>query len=285
MMGVLKLVLNVHVEDYWLIMIVVSLSYANSVLALRGGRRRRSILVLTTVLLLIGAMVWSFIYHPPSPEKLQGKEPFRHWMNEVALLAAGLWCIDLILRYREQFKSPNRTILRALLIVWMLVSALGSVAAYMLLQFSDLGVEIGVTQLSWDENRLYIVFLLTAVILGWIGLSRVLSSALQLTDALTRDGFLPQWLAAMRAKLRGPFIPLTFFAVVIALGGHQSTGNAADWRGRPHLSLDNGSCHHAPCKTTKQRSANGKRTEAAFASSLSRAGRGNQSVLLMASPP
>jgi uncharacterized hydrophobic protein (TIGR00271 family) len=217
MMGVLKLVLNVHIEDYWLIMIVIILSYANSVIALRGGRRRRSILVLTTVLLLIGAIIWSFLYHPPSPEKLQDQEPLRQWMGEVGILAAGLWCIDLVLRHGEQFRDANRTILRGLVVVWTVVSVLGSVAAYMLLQFSDLGTEFWMTQLSWDENRLYIVFLLTAMILGWIGLARVLSGALQLTDALTCDGFLPQWLDTTRAKLRGPFIPLTFFAAVIAL--------------------------------------------------------------------
>ena len=214
----LQLFFNVKPEVYWLVMAVIGLSYINSVIALRGGWRRRTILVWVAFLTLLGLVAWSYFHHPPpGTQELPEREHFRHWLSEVALLAAGLWYIDLVLQHREQFKRPNRIVLRALLIVWVTGSLAASVATAMLLRYSGLHWKNWMGKLSWAENRLELLILLSGIVLCWIGLSRVLASGVQLTDAMTRDGFLPQWLETVRARLRGPFLPLTFFSAAIAL--------------------------------------------------------------------
>jgi uncharacterized hydrophobic protein (TIGR00271 family) len=213
----LKLVFDVNLEVYSLVMAVIGLSYVSSVVALHGSWRRRTILVWSAVLVLLGILTWSYIHHPPVRQEVPGRQAFRHWLTEVALLAGGLWYIDLVLQHREQFKRPNRTVFRGLLIVWTSATVLASVAALMVLRYPGLQMQNWMGKLSWAENRLELLILLTGILVCWIGLSRVLASGVRLTDAMTRDGFLPQWLEAVRDRLKGPFLPLTFFAAMIAL--------------------------------------------------------------------
>ena len=214
----LQLFFNVNLEVYWLVMAVIGLSYINSVVALRGGWRRRTILVWSAFLTLLGIVAWSYFHHPSArTEELPAREIFRHWLSEVALLAAGLWFIDLVLQHREQLKRPNRAVLRALLIVWITGNLVASAATVLVLRYQGLRWKNWMGELSWAENRVEVLILLTGIMVCWVGLSRVLVSGMQLTDVMTRDGFLPQWLEAVRTRLKGPFLPLIFLAAAIAL--------------------------------------------------------------------
>ena len=213
----LQLFFNVNPEAYWLVIAVIGLSYINSVIALRGSWRRRTILVWVAFLTLLGIVAWSYFHHPPPrTEELPARETFRHWLSEVALLAAGLWFIDLVLQHREQLKRPNRIVLRALLIVWITGNLVASAATVLVLRYPGLQWKNWMGKLSWAENRLEVLVLLTGIVVCWAGLSRVLVSGAQLTNVMTSDGFLPQWLESVRARLKGPFLSLAFLAAAIA---------------------------------------------------------------------
>ena len=212
----LQLFFNVTLEDYWLVMAVIGLSFINSVVALQGGWRRRTILVWAAFLMLLGLLAWSYFHHPSSViQELPEREPFRHWLSEVALLAAGLWYIDLVLQHREQLKRPNRIVLRTFLIVWITGNLVASAASLLVFRYPGSQWKNWMGKLSWFENRIEVLILLSGIVVCWIGLSRVLASGVQLTNVMSRDGFLPQWLETVRARLKGPFLPLTFFSVVI----------------------------------------------------------------------
>ena len=214
----LKLFFNVKPEAYWLVIAVIGLSYINSVIAFRGGWRRRTILVWAAFLTVVGLLAWSYFNPPPAgTQEVIEREDFRHWLSEMALLAAGLWFIDLILQQREQLKRPNRIVLRALLIVWMTSCLVGSVTTFIVFRYPSIMVTAWMDQLSVGQDRLEMLILLSGIVLCWIGLSRILASSVKLIDAMILDGFLPQWLEHVRAKLRGPFLPLTLFSGAIAL--------------------------------------------------------------------
>jgi uncharacterized hydrophobic protein (TIGR00271 family) len=212
----LQLFFNVVLADYWLVMAVIGLSFINLVVALQGGWRRRTILVWAAFLTLLGLLAWSYFHHPASViQGLPEREPFRHWLSEVALLAAGLWYIDLVLQHREQLKRPNRIVLRAFLIVWITGNLVASAASLLVFRYPGFQWKNWMGKLSWFENRLEVLILLSGIVVCWIGLSRVLASGVQLTNVMTRDGFLPQCLETVRARMKGPFLPLTFFSIVI----------------------------------------------------------------------
>jgi amino acid transporter len=214
----LKLFFNVKPEFYWLVVAVIGLSYINAIIAFRGGWRRRTILAWAAFLTLVGVLAWSYFHPPPAgAEALAQKRDFRHWLSEVALLTTGLWFIDLVLQQREQLKKPNRTVLRTFLIVWITSNLVSSVAAFIVLRYPDLRVQAWADELSLAQDRLELLILLSGIVLCWMGLSRILASSVKLTDAMTDDGFLPQWLEGVRDKLRGPFLSLTVFSIGIAL--------------------------------------------------------------------
>jgi amino acid transporter len=151
----LQLFFNVNLEVSWLVMAVIGLSYVNSVVASGGGRRSRTVMVWGAFLTLLGIVAWSYFHHPlPRTEELPARGTFRHWLSEVALLAAGLWFIDIVLQHREQLKRPNRTVLRALLIVWITGNLAFSAISVYVLRYPGLQSKDWMGKLSWAENRL-----------------------------------------------------------------------------------------------------------------------------------
>lgn len=199
---------GVEVGDAGLVTLVAVVAALHELAGSEGPRRGRTVMSWGSVLAFAGLLVWAFFQQPPGRSAAPEVQPLDHWLTAVALLGAGLWCLEPILDRRGALKRPERRLLPALVIPWATAALLGVVASLLVLRSPDLIIENWLARLSWAENRLELCYLFVGILICGAGLFRVLASGLRLALDMARDVFLPPALAAVRAERGTPFLPL-----------------------------------------------------------------------------
>ena len=191
-MGVwLGYLFDVDVSDVWSLAAVVFLASVNEWFSDIDRWRMRTVVVGLALALTVGVLIWGFVEHPPGAE-LREVRLFGHDLTAVALLAAGLWSIDLLLNHRRQMRRPDATLKSASLIVWITTGVLAIATTALTVRSPEIWLADWSEKLSWGETRLEVLGLIVSTSFCWIGLSRVVSRTVRLTGAMAHEGFLPQ---------------------------------------------------------------------------------------------
>ena len=174
---------GVRVEALWLAVIVVALAAANEWLSEDDRWRSRTVLVWAAAGANVGILLWVLATHPPERADLPTLDFGGHKLATVALLASGLWFVDLILNHRRQMRRPNRTLRTTLDGVWLGTALLAAAATSVVLRSPSFFLESRTEGISWGEARLEMLVTLVGLTLCWLGVSRLVSRTVRLTTA------------------------------------------------------------------------------------------------------
>jgi uncharacterized hydrophobic protein (TIGR00271 family) len=162
----------------------------------KSGNRSflRNLLVWISFFIFLFILVWLVYNRPQQITLLPDTVATPNWLSSVAILAASLWGLEAVFSARRQLRNAHRNLLSASLLVLLMISVSGAAAAYLLLQQqSDLLTNKWLGDLSWDSSRINFALLFTGIVLCWIGLSRILVSAVRLLGGMLNDGFFPRF--------------------------------------------------------------------------------------------
>ena len=206
---------DVDVSDVWLVAAVVFLASANEWFSDIDRWRMRTVVVGLALALTVGVLIWGFVEHPPGGE-LREVRLFGHDLTAVALLAAGLWSIDLLLNHRRQVRLPDKTLKSASLVVWITTGVLAVATTALAVRSPEIWLADWSEKVSWGETRLHLLGLVVSTSFCWIGLSRVVSRTVRLTGTLAQDGFLPQ--IGQPGQLQRTRALVTLISMAVVLG-------------------------------------------------------------------
>ena len=207
---------KVDLGGVWVVVVVVSLASVNEWLSDTDRWRMRTAIVASALVLIAGVVAWGYLSHPPGGE-LAEINWLGHDMTTVALLAAGLWSIDLLMNHRRQMRRPDTTLKRASLLVWLSSGVLAIAATALAVRSPEIWMADWAVNLSWGETRIELLLLIASTVLCWVGLSRVVSRTVRLTGAMTHEGFLPQLGTAEQGKRSRALGTLVVLAGVLFL--------------------------------------------------------------------
>ena len=206
---------DVDVSGVWLVAAVVFLASVNEWFSDIDRWRMRTVVVGLALALSVGILIWGFVEHPPGGE-LREVRLFGHDLTAVALLAAGLWSIDLLLNHRRQVRLPDKTLKSASLVVWITTGVLAVVTTALAVRSPEIWLADWSEKISWGETRLHLLGLVVSTSFCWIGLSRVVSRTVRLTGTLAQDGFLPQ--IGQPGQLQRTRALVTLISMAVVLG-------------------------------------------------------------------
>lgn len=208
----LRLFFGFDLDLAWLAGGVVVLGGVTELLRSLERGRMRTIFFWGVFVIVLGVAVLALMKIPPGTSGLEEFPPSRHLLAGVALLAAGLWSVDLVLGYRNRLRLPARTSLLSLLIVWVAGALVGAVIIYIALKVPGISYHNWLSQLSPGEDRVKVLILTAGLAFCWIGLAQTLAAGRRLVGSLRRDGYLPRG----RSVDRGPSAELGIFLVLLA---------------------------------------------------------------------
>jgi len=182
---------GVDVGDVWLVAAVVVLAALNEWLSDTDRWRTRTVVVGLAMALTVGVITWGYYAHLPGGE-LREIPLFGHDMTAVAVLAAGLWSIDLLLNHRRQMRRPDATLRSASLIVWLTTGVLAVATTALVVRSPGIWLADWSEKVSWGEARLQLLSLVVSTTFCWLGLSRVVSRTVRLTGTMAHEAFLPR---------------------------------------------------------------------------------------------
>jgi len=182
---------DIDLNELWWLAAVILLASLNEWLSDIDRWRMRTVLITLLLGLAAGVVTWGFVMHPPGGE-LRVTRLFGHDMTAIALLAAGMWSIDLLLNHRRQMQRPDATLKSASLIVWITTGVISVATTVLVVRSPEIWMADWSEKLSWGEIRLEILGLIASTTFCWVGLSRLLSRTVRLTGTMAHEGFLPQ---------------------------------------------------------------------------------------------
>ena len=182
---------EVEVRHVWLVAAVVLLESVNEWLSDVDRWRMRTVIVGLGLALTILLLTWGFVERPAGGV-MREAHLFGHGLTVIALLAVGLWSLDLLLNHRRQMRRPDATLTSASLIVWITTGVLAIATTALAVRSPEIWLADWSEKLSWGETRLEVLGLIVSTSFCWIGLSRVVSRTVRLTGAMAHEGFLPQ---------------------------------------------------------------------------------------------
>ena len=216
-MGVwLRHLFGLDLNELWWVAVIILLAALNEWLNDIDRWRMRTLLITLLFGLTVGVVTWGYVAHPPGGE-LEISRLFGHDMTAIALLAAGLWSIDLLLNHRRQMRRPDATLRSASLIVWITTGVLSVATTVLVVRSPEVWMSDWSQKLSWGETRLEILSLIAATTFCWAGLSRVLSRTVRLTGAMAHEGFLPKIGKPGQSRRTRALASLTVLVVVLAM--------------------------------------------------------------------
>jgi len=202
---------GVDVDHLWFLIAAVALGGINEWLTSEDRWRSRTALVWLGLGAFITILAWSAFTHRPGEGEFPRTEFRGHDLTTIALLAVGLWFVDILLNHRRQMQRPDRTLRSSIVGVWLGTMVVAVVAGNLVLRSPSLLMELWPAKVSWGEARLEFLLLLVGVLFIWLGLSRVVSRTVRLTGAMALHGYLPS--AGERSSRR-----LRAMVAIIALG-------------------------------------------------------------------
>ena len=209
---------GIEISNVWLMAAVILLASVHEGLSDIDRWRMRTAIVVLALVLTVGILVWGFVAHPPGGELIEARL-FGHDLTAVALLAAGLWSIDLLLNHRRQMRRPDATLKSASLAVWIVTGVLAVATTALAVRTPEIWMADWSEKLSWGESRLQLTALVISTTFCWIGLSRVVSRTVRLTGALAHEGFLPRIGKDGELRRTRSLVTLISLAVVLVIVG------------------------------------------------------------------
>lgn len=209
---------DVEVGNLWLLFAVVFLAALNEWLSDIDRWRTRTAVVGLALAFTVGIVVWGYITHPPGGE-LREASLLGHDLTAVALLAGGLWCIDLLLNHRRQMRRPDATLKQASLIVWITTGILSVATAALAVRSPEIWLSDWSAKLSWGGARLEILGLVGSTTFCAFGLTRVVSRVVRLTGAMALEGFLPKLTRPGTGRRARALATLASMAVILVIAG------------------------------------------------------------------
>jgi uncharacterized hydrophobic protein (TIGR00271 family) len=200
-----------------LVLCVVALAALNEFVGVDGRWQSRSIMVWAAFCLLTGLIVRVFFVDLSISEKSPQANFSGHDLAAVALLASGLWGVDLILNHRRQMRRPDVTMATALLASWIGTCVVGAAAWFVVIRYPALRAENWVRPLSWEKSRAELFTLLVGIVLCSVALSWTLSRLMRLLEAMLGDGFLPRLLGAQRSDRSRVAVRLLLLSAVVVV--------------------------------------------------------------------
>ena len=177
---------GIEISNVWLMAAVILLASVHEGLSDIDRWRMRTAIVVLALVLTVGILVWGCVAHPPGGELIEARL-FGHDLTAVALLAAGLWSIDLLLNHRRQMRRPDATLKSASLAVWIVTGVLAVATTALAVRTPEIWMADWSEKLSWGESRLQLTALVVSTTFCWIGLSRVVSRTVRLTGTLAHE--------------------------------------------------------------------------------------------------
>lgn len=207
---------GIDIDHFWFLVAAVTLGSAHEWLTSEDRWRSRTVLVWLGLGAFGVVLAWAAGVHPPENLEVPRVKFRGHDLTSVALIAAGLWFVDLLLNHRRQMQRPDQTLRRSILGVWIGSMILALVTASLVLRSPSLLMELWPAKISWGESRLEFLLLLVGILFLWLGLSRIVSRTVRLTGAMALNGYLPPVGGRRRRRLRA-LVAMGFIAVVIVL--------------------------------------------------------------------
>ena len=210
--------IDVDVNHIWLVAAVIVLTSLNEWLSDVDRWRMRTAVVGLALAFTVGIVAWGWITHPPGGE-LREVRLFTHDLTAVAILAAGLWCIDLLLNHRRQMRRPDATLRSASLLVWLITGAIAVATTVLAVRSPEMWLADWSEKLSWGETRLELLGLVGSTTFCAFGLARVVSRVVRLTGAMAHEGFLPRLSKPGQGRRARALATLVSIAVVLTAVG------------------------------------------------------------------
>ena len=211
---------GVDVDRSVLVLAVVALAALNEIIGADDRWRSRSILVWVAVFVFVGLILRVFFVELSTSGSVAETKFTGHDLAAVALLASGLWGVDLILNHRRQLRRPDRTMATSVLGSWIGTCVLGAVAWFVVIRYPELKSENWVRPLTLEQSQAEMLTLLVSIVLCLVALSWTLSRLMRMVEAMVEDGFLPSLLGpgrSDRSLLAVRLLLISAAVVVLAL--------------------------------------------------------------------
>lgn len=153
--------------------------------------RSRTIAFWICTVLLFVLVIWVVVIQSRGAATISRKEPLRHWLLAVAMLACTLWAIDIVLTYRGQLRRPNLITIWSLVAIFCGGNLLGALISLATLHNPSLLIENWLAVLTWNQSRLELLLLFVGLVICISALLRVMTRITRLIGAMIIDGGLP----------------------------------------------------------------------------------------------
>jgi uncharacterized hydrophobic protein (TIGR00271 family) len=219
----LQKIFGIDLDFSLLVVLLVAAAFAKEVFSKGQFWRSRTIAFWICTILLFVLVIWAAVIQARTGATIPRKEPLRHWLLAVSMLACTLWAIDIVLTYRGQLRRPN------LITVWSLVAifcggnVLGALISFVTLRNPSLLIENWLAVLTWNQSRLELLLLSVGLLICISALLRVMTRITRLIGGMILDGALPSGSTIHQERktlyYSGVFIAvLAYFAATIPPG-------------------------------------------------------------------
>jgi uncharacterized hydrophobic protein (TIGR00271 family) len=155
------------------------------------GWRSRTAIFWACLAFLLALLISGPILHIRAGANIPKTEPLQHWLIAISMLAATLWSVDVVLNYRGQFREQNRTTIWSLVAIFAGGNVFCGLIALGVVRNPSLLLQNWLAVLTWNENRLELLILITGFLICISALFRVTTRIARLLGSMVIDATLP----------------------------------------------------------------------------------------------
>jgi len=174
-----------------LVVLLVGGAFAKEILSKGQFWRSRTIVFWICTVLLFVLVIWAAIVQFRTGATIPRKEPLRHWLLAVSMLACTFWAIDIVLTYRGQLRRPNLITIWSLVAIFCGGNLLAALISLVTLRNPSLLIENWLAVLTWNQSRLELLLLFVGLLICISALLRVMTRITRLIGGMILDGGLP----------------------------------------------------------------------------------------------
>jgi uncharacterized hydrophobic protein (TIGR00271 family) len=187
----LQKIFGIDLELPAIVVLLVAGAFAKEIFSKGQFWRSRTIAFWICTILLFALVIWAATVQSRGGTTISRKEPLRHWLLAVSMLACTLWAIDIVLTYRGQLRRPNLITLWSLVAIFCGGNLLGALISLVTLHNPSLLIENWLAVLTWNQSRLELLLLFVGLLICISALLRVMTRITRLMGGMILDGALP----------------------------------------------------------------------------------------------
>jgi uncharacterized hydrophobic protein (TIGR00271 family) len=208
----LSRVFGIELGTSLVVILMVAIAFTKEILSKTERWRTRTIIFWICALFLFSLAIAASFVRYKSAVTIPKTEPLQHWLIPVSMLASTLWCIDIVLNYRGQYRRRDRTIFWSLISIFFGGNLIAALISIEVLGNPSLMMHNWLSALTWNESRLELFLLFAGFLICFSGLLRVMTRIIRLIGTLILDHAIP----SSNDKGESLNVYSAFFGVLVA---------------------------------------------------------------------